>query len=148
MRAMFMNKPSNRGTFLPWHQDRWADFDRDPLVTIWTALDPATIENGCVRVIPGSHHALINPDHTAGFLTEEMAADLSEDQTVYLELEAGEVILLHNWLLHSSDINRSSQSRRAFSCCYMDAATVDEGGNVYPVIFGEGAMNVASLGSG
>src|SRR6476661_7180908 len=52
-RAMFMNKPAHKGTFLPWHQDRWSDLDRDPLVTVYTALDPATIANGCVQVIPG-----------------------------------------------------------------------------------------------
>lgn len=37
-RAMFMNKPAGKGTFLRWHQDRWAALDRDPLVTVWTAL--------------------------------------------------------------------------------------------------------------
>src|SRR3989338_4589579 len=34
-RAMFMNKPDNRGTFLPWHQDRWTALDHDPVITIW-----------------------------------------------------------------------------------------------------------------
>ena len=63
-RAMFMNKPARKGTFLPWHQDRWTDLDRDPQITVWTALDPATISNGCVQVIPGSHKlGLINPSH-------------------------------------------------------------------------------------
>ena len=73
-RAMFMNKPSNQGTFLPWHQDRWTHLDRDPLITVWTALDPATIANGCVQVIRGSHKfGLINPSHPSGFLTPEQA---------------------------------------------------------------------------
>jgi len=54
-RAMFMNKPSHKGTFLPFHQDRWSYLDRDPLVTTWTALDPATVANGCVQIVPGSH---------------------------------------------------------------------------------------------
>src|SRR5207237_5228782 len=71
-RAMFMNKPAHQGTLLPWHQDRWSYLDRDPLITVWTALDPATIANGCVEVIPGSHKfGLINPEHTSGYLTEE-----------------------------------------------------------------------------
>ena len=61
-RAMFMNKPSGKGTKLPWHQDAWTDLDRQPLITVWTALDPATRENGCVEVIPGSHkQGLVNP---------------------------------------------------------------------------------------
>ncbi len=37
-RAMFMNKPAKEGTHLQWHQDRWSYLDRDPLVTIWTAI--------------------------------------------------------------------------------------------------------------
>ena len=58
-RAMFMNKPARKGTHLVWHQDRWSNLDRDPLITIWTALDPATRANGCVQVIPGLHRKLI-----------------------------------------------------------------------------------------
>ena len=49
-RAMFMNKPKGEGTELVWHQDRWTDLDRDPLVTLWTALDPAVEQNGCVWI--------------------------------------------------------------------------------------------------
>lgn len=141
-RAMFMNKPAGSGTFLPWHQDRWKTLDRDPLLTVWMALDSATIENGCVQVIPRSHKwGLINPDHGAGFLTEDQSVEaVKRSQPIHLELEAGEAVALHNWLLHSSDTNHSPIARRAFSVCYMDAATVDSSGKTYPVIFGEGAI--------
>lgn len=141
-RAMFMNKPAGRGTRLPWHQDRWSNLDRDPRITLWSALDPATAENGCVEVIPGSHRKLLNPDHPSGFLTEAQAAGLDPNTAVRLELEPGEVVLLHNWLLHASDRNRSAQSRRAFSVCYMDASTRYTNGEPtdFPVIFGEGAL--------
>lgn len=128
-RAMFMNKPANKGTFLPWHQDRWTHLDRDPEITLWTAMDPATIENGCVQVVPGSHrHGLINPTHPSGFLSKaQSAAICTPDRIVHVELEPGEVVLLHNYLLHASDVNRSAQSRRAFSVCYMDAAILANG---------------------
>lgn len=140
-RAMFMNKPSGLGSYLIWHQDRWTNLDRDPLITVWTALDPATKENGCVQVVPGSHKQLLNPEHGSGFLTDEMVTDIANrSDTLYLELEAGEVVLLHNWLLHTSDVNRTQQSRRAFSVCYMDAATVTNNDASYPVVFGEGAL--------
>ena len=144
-RAMFMNKPAGKGTHLVWHQDRWTDLDRDPLITLWTALDPATLANGCVQVVPGSHRALVNPDHPSGFLSaEQTAALLAKTQPVSLELEAGEVVLLHNWLLHSSDVNHTGTPRRAFSVCYMDAATVSSRGATYPVVFGEGALSTSS----
>ena len=122
---MFMNKPANRGTFLPWHQDRWTHLDRDPELTVWVALDPATKLNGCVQVIPATHQVgLINPSHHSGFLTDAQAAEWAVPEKVtFLELSAGDVALLHNRLLHSSDRNNSNQSRRAFSVCYMDAST-------------------------
>lgn len=147
-RAMFMNKPANKGTFLPWHQDRWTAYDRDPQITVWTAMDPATRENGCVQVIPKSHRfGLINPTHPSGFLSQAQAAAIcTEDRIVYVELEPGEVILLHNYLLHASDVNRSSQSRRALSVCYMEAATVDTGAPCRnPIAFGPGALTVDAL---
>lgn len=143
-RAMFMNKPAHKGTFLPWHQDRWTSYDRDPLVTLWTAMDPATIANGCVQVVPKSHrYGLINPTHSSGFLSRaQSAAICTEDRIVYVELEPGEVVLLHNYLLHASDVNRSSQSRRAFSVCYMDAHTLQDGAPVKnPIAFGPGALS-------
>lgn len=124
-RAMFMNKPAYHGSVLPYHQDRWTHLDRDPLVTVWTALDPATAANGCVKIFPGTHRHLINPEHPSGFLTERQAASLTADrQPLYLELEPGEAVLLHNWTVHGSDGNRTAQPRRGFSVCYMDADTV------------------------
>jgi phytanoyl-CoA hydroxylase len=144
-RAMFMNKPAGRGTWLPWHQDRWHHNDRDPLLTVWTALDPATQANGCVQIIPGSHKRLVNPDHCSGFLTDEQSAEiLKTAKPIHLELAAGEVALLHNWLLHASDVNRSGVSRRAFSTCYMDARTlVHDKPCDYTRIFGPGALELA-----
>lgn len=125
-RAMFMNKPAGLGTKLPLHQDRWRALDRDPLLTIYTALDAATLENGCVELIPGTHHTLLNPKHPSGFLTAEMAATYADDpRRMPLTLEAGDVVLLHNWTLHASGINRTGSPRRAFSVCLMDAATVN-----------------------
>lgn len=137
-RAMFMNKPAQQGTKLPWHQDAWTALDRQPLITLWTALDPATIANGCVEVIPGSHKmGLINPSHGSGFLTEQQSEQLcTKDKVMHLELEPGEVALLHNWLLHSSDVNRTDISRRAFSVCYMDADTVASNGEQFTPLFG------------
>ena len=124
-RAMFMNKPAGKGTMLPLHQDRWRALDRDPLITIYTALDTATPDNGCLELISGTHHTLLNPSHPHGFLTAEMAATFDEDpRRVQLNLEAGEVVLMHNWTIHGSGVNRTQSPRRAFSVCLMDAGTM------------------------
>ncbi|MEX0887035.1 MAG: phytanoyl-CoA dioxygenase family protein [Phycisphaeraceae bacterium] len=147
-RAMFMNKPANKGTFLPWHQDRWTFLDRDPEITLWTALDPATVANGCVQIIPQSHKlGLINPEHSSGFLKDEhVARHCDPKRIVHLELQPGEAVLMHNWLLHASDVNRSGTARRAFSVCYMDAKTRNTRHDTsYPVIFGENALDPHAL---
>src|SRR5205085_11688063 len=111
----------------------------------WAALDPATIANGCVQVIPGSHKlGLINPSNGSGFLTREQAAQhCSTEKVVHLELKAGEVALLHNWLLHGSDVNNTDIPRRAFSVCYMDAHTTANNGERFSRIFGEDALTPA-----
>ncbi len=149
MRAMFMNKPAGRGTWLPWHQDIWTVFDRPPLLTAWTALDPATKANGCVQVIPGSHkRGHINPAHESGFLTGELSEQhCRPEEVVHVEMEAGEIALFHNFLLHASDVNRSEAARRAFSVCYMDAATKGDPGRRYTLVFGSGALTPERLES-
>ncbi len=146
-RAMFMNKPARRGTLLPWHQDRWLNLDRDPLVTLWTALDPVSKANGCVQVIPGSHRfGIINTKHFSGFLAPEHVEHFCpEDRVVHLELEAGEVVLLHNWLLHRSDRNATDIPRRAFSVCYLDARTVSKSPEEFPRIFEAGPTQTVGV---
>ncbi len=147
-RAMFMNKPAQKGTILPWHQDaglQWG-LDRDPVVTIWTALDPATKQNGCVRVVPGSHRLGLLSEWGHTITPEQEAMYCPEEKVVYLEAEAGEAILLHNWLLHGSGVNAIDIPRRAFSVCYMDGRTrrLSDGGT-FPIIFGKGALNPEEL---
>jgi phytanoyl-CoA hydroxylase len=135
-RAMFMNKPAFHGSSLVYHQDHWSHLDRDPLLTVWTALDPATRENGCVQVYPGTHRHLMNPSHPSGFLTNKQIEDLTaKKEPVYLEFQPGEAVLLNNWIVHGSEGNRSSKSRRAFSVCYMDAETVSRPSETFSVIF-------------
>ena len=63
----------------------------------------------------------------------------------YMELAAGESVLLHNWLLHASDVNHTDIPRRAYSVCYMDARTVSTSTEKYTTIFGEGALKVEDL---
>lgn len=145
-RAMFMNKPAGKGTFLPWHQDSWQELEQDPSLTVYIALDPATRKNGCVQLIPKSHKAgALNPDHHSGFLTDEQAKYwTSISEIKFLELDAGDVALLHNKTLHSSDKNNSHQSRRAFSICYMDNCTKKSDGSPtnYSLIFGKNALEL------
>lgn len=148
-RSMFMNKPAHRGTVLPYHQDggtQWG-LSMNPLITVWTALDDATIENGCVQIIPGSHKLGLLSERGHTITPEQEAAYCKDENSVYLEAPAGTAILLHNWLLHRSGVNTIDRPRRAFSVCYMDAATrsVRNAEHRFPLVFGEGAMKPEAL---
>ena len=142
-RSMFMNKPAHWEQTLAWHQDvgdGWG-IDCNPTTTVWTALDDATAANGCMQIVPGSHHrGIINERH---FLTaEEEAQHAPPADVVDLEAEAGEAILLHNFMLHRSGTNPTPSPRRAFSATYMDAATrTRDTGMTFPVVFGTGALD-------
>eukprot|EP00040_Diaphanoeca_grandis_P020845 m.110820 g.110820 ORF g.110820 m.110820 type:complete len:291 (-) comp28072_c1_seq1:140-1012(-) len=125
-RIMFFNKPAGKGTHLPWHQDRWQHLNKDPLLTVWTALDDSSPLNGCVQVVRKSHKGgVINRAHHSSFLTEEQVKTHCVDEDVVdLELKAGQVALLHNWTIHRSGVNNSKDmARRAFSVNYMDGTT-------------------------
>ena len=138
-RTMFMNKAAGKGTWLPWHQDRWNFLDQDPLLTVWIPLDAATLENGCVQIIRGSHRkGLINPDHSSGFLTETQAIEHAPvEDVVPILVKPGDLVVLHNHLLHASDKNRTSSPRRALSVCYMNGYTknIAEPAVTYPQLF-------------
>jgi phytanoyl-CoA hydroxylase len=124
-RAVLMTKGSGGGTVLPWHQDGglfWG-LDREPILQIWTALDDAPEQAGCVEVLPGSHSAgLATP--LGGVIPEpHVRRRQANERRRALPAVAGEAILLHNHLWHRSLVNRTGRTRRAFSVCYMSAET-------------------------
>ncbi|HEU4537036.1 MAG TPA: phytanoyl-CoA dioxygenase family protein [Polyangiaceae bacterium] len=123
-RATLFNKPAAGGTPLPWHQDdgRFWGIDRAPALQIWTALDDATVEAGCVEVVPGSHReGLATP--LGGLVPANLVAARGDPRGVLLEARAGDAFLLHNHAWHRSGVNRSGRPRRAFTVCYLDAQT-------------------------
>jgi polysaccharide pyruvyl transferase WcaK-like protein len=139
-RAMLMNKPAGKGTHLPWHQDAgdvWK-LDRDPIVTSWIALDPATRANGCVQVIPGSHRLGLLSKNGSTISDAHAKEYCPEEAIVHLEVGAGDAVVLHNWMLHRSGINSTAVPRRALSACYMDGRTLNTAsGTRFPIVFGE-----------
>lgn len=129
-RAIIMNKaPASArgpgGTTLPWHQDAGAlwGLDRDPEVQLWTALDDAPVEAGCMAFAAGTHRAgLATP--LGGLVPPAMAAQHpAAIDPVLVPVQAGDVVLLHNLVWHASARNATTQPRRAFSVCFMPATT-------------------------
>jgi len=124
-RAVLWNKASRAGTELPWHQDDgsfWG-IDRRPSLQIWTALDDAPADAGCLEVVPGTHHDGLASPEGGTVQRHRLEAAGAERNAIRLTARAGEAILLHNHLWHRSGRNRTAAPRRALSISYLDAAT-------------------------
>ncbi len=117
-------------TFVSWHQDlRYWGLDTDNLVSVWLALSPATLETGCMRVLPGSHKGDLLP-HTDEYkqhnlLTrgQEVAVKVDEAKAVAMPLQPGEISLHNVRLAHASSPNRSTDRRIGLSMHYMPTRT-------------------------
>ncbi len=115
-------KPAKKGGVVAWHQDYsyWTRTKPIAHITCWCALDDATIENGCLQYIPGSHGwGLLPKPVIAGelhgikdFLNDRQKQKFDLPQMV--PVKAGEAIFHHSLALHGSGENKSAQPRRAF----------------------------------
>lgn len=117
------DKERNKSEF-PWHQDNgYGIVSPATNVTVWVALDDATIDNGCIWVVPGSHkkglvaHKRKSPD-VFQLITEN---DPSEKE-IPVELKAGEAVIFSGLTLHRSKQNHTDKPRRAFFMEYANAA--------------------------
>jgi ectoine hydroxylase-related dioxygenase (phytanoyl-CoA dioxygenase family) len=121
-------KRPREGTGFGWHQDSpyWVhDCPHvDQLPNVMLAFDTATLDNGCLRVIPGSHLNGCLPgtsDGTAlgGFFTSNNRFD--ESRQVPLTVAAGSLIFFSPHLVHGSQPNHSDRPRRAIIVTYQPA---------------------------
>jgi len=124
-RALIFAKAANGGSNLPWHQDggKFWGLDRDPKLQIWTALDDVPVDSGCVEVFPGSHLAGLATPLGGVVPDKQLLERAPESHAVAIPARAGDIILIHNHLWHRSGVNRTALPRRAFTVCYMSAAT-------------------------
>jgi ectoine hydroxylase-related dioxygenase (phytanoyl-CoA dioxygenase family) len=122
---LFVKPPGFQGQ--AWHQDEIYIPTRDrSLIGAWIALDDATVENGCLFVIPGSHRqgylypqrAHNNPEEF-DFAQESYGFD--ESAQVPVEVKTGAVVFFNGYLLHRSFKNRSQIFRRVLVNHYMNA---------------------------
>jgi hypothetical protein len=115
-----------------WHQDEFFIPTRDrSLTAAWIALDDATIENGCLWVLPGSHRpGVIYPDRDHDdprFDCSIEAYDFpyQDSDAVPVEVTAGSVVLFNGYLLHRSLPNAAVAGlRRALVNHYMSAQSL------------------------
>lgn len=124
-----------RGNTMPfgWHQDNgYGQLEPANAISTLTALDSADEENGCLWVIPGSHHRgqvdvsdRLTPEAKAA--GSDLSIEVSEESgAVPVPLEAGDAVVLHCHTLHRSEGNHSpTRDRRILFLRYADADAVE-----------------------
>jgi phytanoyl-CoA hydroxylase len=124
----YICKPPFSGQQVLWHQDG-AYWPLEPMnvVTLWLAVDESTPENGCLRVIPGSHkgemHALRQRADTESVLGSESAVDVDESTAVDLIMAPGDVEVHHPKIMHGSNANTSPKRRCGLTIRYIPTST-------------------------
>ena len=114
----------------PWHQDAfYFPFDRGPQVGVWLAVTEATLANGWLHVVPGSHlepvheHLLDRrPNANQGYV-EILDHDMSGERPV--TMAPGDLLIFHSHLMHRSKDNNSSAIRAAMVYHFGERGTVD-----------------------
>ncbi|HZK98729.1 MAG TPA: phytanoyl-CoA dioxygenase family protein [Caulobacteraceae bacterium] len=112
----------------PWHQDSYYfRFDRQPQVGVWLALSRATLENGCLWVLPGSHKAGVHdhvPDLRPAANRAYMEIVSQDDAAREPALMApGDVLFFHSYLMHMSTDNVADERRAAMVYHYARTGT-------------------------
>ncbi|MQA97534.1 MAG: phytanoyl-CoA dioxygenase family protein [Streptosporangiales bacterium] len=137
----YICKPPYTGRPVLWHQDG-AFWPLEPMevVTLWLAVDPSTRENGCLRVLPGSHREPLHGLRAAGdvddVLGSETDADLDVSAAVDLELSPGDVEIHHPSIVHGSEANASPHRRCGLTLRYIPTTTrITDPESPYPSAF-------------
>ncbi len=120
--AVELDDSENRAhiTATHWHQDRAValeEADRTRMVTAWVAVTDATVENGCLQVIPGSHRGpmLLHCPRPQAAIADGL---VDEAAARPLPVRSGGVILFHPMTIHGSLANKSNGIRWSFDLRY------------------------------
>ena len=121
----FFIKEACDSAYVSWHQDAtyWG-LSAPDVLTAWVAFTDATVENGAMRMVPGSHDAQL--EHRDTFAPnnllsrgQEIAVEVDEARGVDILLRAGEMSLHHVRMVHGSPANRSDDRRIGFAIRYI-----------------------------
>ncbi|MFY9226705.1 MAG: phytanoyl-CoA dioxygenase family protein [Blastocatellia bacterium] len=126
IQSMYIFKQPNIGGEVNCHQDSTFLYtEPEPVIGFWFALEDATIENGCLWVIPAAHKLglksrfIRSTDDTTSFkILDNTQWDLTK--LTPLEVKKGSLIVLHGFLPHLSYANKSTYSRHAYTLHLID----------------------------
>ncbi len=124
--STFFIKEANDPSFVSWHQDlTYWGLSAPDIVTAWIALSDSSVDNGAMRVIPGTHTTEQLPHRDTfdpkNLLTrgQEIAVEVDENEAVALVLQPGEFSLHDVKLVHGSEPNPSSRRRIGYAVRYI-----------------------------
>ena len=123
----FFCKMPGDGKRVSWHQDSsYWPLTPSMAVTAWLAIDDATVENACMRYIPGSHHLghltyTLSENDESNVLNQTVVGADKLGDPVNVELKAGEMSIHSDLLLHGSEANQSTKRRCGLTLRYCPA---------------------------
>lgn len=121
----FICKDPYVGRATPWHEDsaywngRLDGFEK--IITIWLAIDRTNKENGCMRVIPGTHNnGFSDYENVDGKVNtfNTQVKNVDESKAVYFELEKGECSIHDSRIIHGAEPNKSPYRRCGYTMRY------------------------------
>jgi ectoine hydroxylase-related dioxygenase (phytanoyl-CoA dioxygenase family) len=121
--TLFSKHPGEK--FVSWHQDsHYWELSEPRLVSAWIALSDSTVENGCMRVQPGTQvgrleHTEVRDENNMLGNGSTITVAFAEERAVDVVLGAGEMSFHHASVVHGSNPNRSSGNRVGFAIRYV-----------------------------
>jgi ectoine hydroxylase-related dioxygenase (phytanoyl-CoA dioxygenase family) len=124
--SLIFFKSARDPAYVSWHQDSlYSNWHLTPSVSAWIALSDSAPDNGCMRVIPGSHrngvlrHRTSPSERNLLKRGEELEMEVDESRALDLTLRAGEMSLHHCNIIHGSRPNGSDRNRIGFIVRYI-----------------------------
>ncbi len=148
MGSIVLSKHPGHDAYVGWHQDSVTGAEEPaPAVSAWIAVTDSTATNGCMRVIPATHHRLLTHHEVrdaANLLRagRVLAEPVDEGQAVDVELRAGEMSLHHDHIVHGSRPNCGDGKRIGFVVRYTTPAARSRG---FPVVRARGSAACPQL---
>ena len=125
----YISKPSADGRPVLWHQDgSYWPLEPMEVITLWLAVDESTIENGCMRVISGTHNSQLQEMKKRQDIPNVLSSGIDpnlvdETKAVDVILEAGDVSVHHPNIIHGSNPNLSTKRRCGLTIRYIPSST-------------------------
>jgi phytanoyl-CoA hydroxylase len=117
----------------PWHQDNpYFSFTSEHCISIWVALADATLENGCLCYLPGSHKGpgFVADAPGLGSIFEKLP-EWRDSEPVFTPVHAGGCIFHNGLTLHAAGSNMTNRRRVAMTVAFMPGdATFDGNQNI------------------